>query len=221
MFQEQGLEALTLLKDLIDGGYAYQVVVEDGDRSDFGQGKVLFIFDSLDGLSYYSAATEEETSVEPEFEWSIAPFPHEAAKPIVGMYSPTLCVFKTMPQKQLASWLFIRWFTEPEQVAQWAIAADHFPVRRSAVETERMKAYFEENPLYEKAFGFLSAPLPQGSGQGSGHRLERARMEPAIAGWQGIRDALCRAIVDVASGQVSPKKAIYEAVEAAEGIMAD
>ncbi|HIP96119.1 MAG TPA: ABC transporter substrate-binding protein [Anaerolineae bacterium] len=205
MFQEQGLEALTLLKDLIDGGYAYQAVAEDGDRLDFSRGKVLFIFDSLDGLLYYSAAVEEGTITEPEFEWSIAPFPHEALKPIVGMYGPALCVFKTTPQKQLAGWLFIRWFTEPEQAARWAIVANHFPVRQSAVETETMKAYFEENPLYEEALGFL----------------EYARMEPAIAGWQGIRDALYKAIVGVAGGQISPEEAIYEAVEEAEGILGE
>jgi multiple sugar transport system substrate-binding protein len=204
-FQEQGLEALTLLKDLIDNGYAYQAVVEDGDRSDFRQGKVLFIFDSLSGLSYYSAAIEEGASAEPEFEWSIAPFPHEVAKPIVGMYGPTLCVFKTTPQKQLASWLFIKWFTEPEQAARWAIAVGHFPVRKSAVETETLKAYLERNPLYEQALGFL----------------EYARTEPAIAGWQGIQDALCKAIVGVASGQVSSEEALYEAVEEAEGILAE
>jgi ABC-type glycerol-3-phosphate transport system substrate-binding protein len=204
LFQEQGLEALTLLKDLIDSGYAYQAVVEDADRLDFSQGKVLFIFDSLDGLRYYSAAIEEGT-IKPEFEWAIAPFPHEAAKPIVGMYGPTLCVFKTTPQKQLAGWLFIKWLTEPEQAAQWAIAANHFPVRKSAIETEMMKAYFEENPLYEEAFGFL----------------EYAKMEPAIAGWQGIRDALYKAIAGVASGQISPEEAIYEAVVQAEGILVE
>jgi multiple sugar transport system substrate-binding protein len=205
MFQEQGLEALALLENLIDSGYAYQAVVEDGDRLDFAQGKVLFIFDSLDGLRYYSVATEEGIIVEPEFEWSIAPFPHEAAKPIVGMYGPTLGVFKNTPQKQLAGWLFIKWFTEPEQVTRWAIAADHFPVRKSAIETETMKAYSEENPLYEEAFGFL----------------EYARMEPAIADWQGIHDALYKAIVDVASGRMSPEEAIYEAVGQAEGILAE
>ena len=205
MFQEQGLEALTLLKDLMDSGYAYQAVVEDGDQLDFGQGKVLFIFDSWDGLLPHSAAVEEGTIIEPEFEWSIAPFPHEAAKPIVGMYGPTLCVFKTTPQKQLAGWLFIKWLTEPEQAARWAIAADHFPVRKSAIEKERMKAYFEENPLYEEAFGFL----------------EYGRMEPAIAGWQGIQDALYKAMLGVASGQMSPEEAIYEAVEEAEGVLVE
>jgi len=214
MFQEQGLEALTLLKDLIDSGYAYQAVEEDGDRSDFSQGKALFIFDSLDGLRSDSAAIEEGTIVEPEFEWSIAPFPHSppvnggtrgVAKPIVSMYGPTLCVFKTTPQKQLAGWLFIKWLTEPEQAARWAIAANHFPVRNSAIETETVKAYFEENPLYEEAFGFL----------------EYARMEPAIAGWQGIHDALQEAMVGVASSQVSPEEAIYEAIEEAEGILVE
>jgi ABC-type glycerol-3-phosphate transport system substrate-binding protein len=205
MFQEQGLEALTLLKDLIDSGYAYQAIEEDGDRADFSQGKVLFIFDSLEGLPHYLATIEEGPTVESEFKWSIAPFPHEAAKPIVGMYGPTFCVFKTTPQKQLAGWLFIKWFTEPEQAARWAIAAKHFPVHKSAIETETMKAYFEENPLYEEAFGLL----------------EYAMMEPAIAGWRGIQDVLNKAIVGVASGQISPEEAIYEAVEGAEGILAE
>jgi ABC-type glycerol-3-phosphate transport system substrate-binding protein len=205
MFQEQGLEALALLEDLMDSGYAYQAVVEDGDRLDFSQGKVLFIFDSLDGLRYYSVATEEGTIVGPEFEWSIGPLPHEAAKPVVGMYGPTLCVFKTTPQKQLAGWLFTKWLAEPEQAARWAMAADHFPVQKSAIEAETMKAYFEENPLYEEAFGFL----------------EYARMEPAIAGWQGIRDVLYRAVVGVASGQMSPGEAMYRAVEEAEGILVE
>ncbi len=68
-----------------------------------------------------------------------------------------------------------------------------------------MKAYFEENPLYEEAFGFL----------------EYARMEPAIAGWQGIHDALYKAIMGVASGHMSPEEAIYGAVEEAEGILAE
>jgi ABC-type glycerol-3-phosphate transport system substrate-binding protein len=69
MFQEQGLEALAFLEDLIDGGYAYQAVIEDGDRLDFAQGKVLFIFDSVDGLRYYSMTTEEGTIVKPEFKF--------------------------------------------------------------------------------------------------------------------------------------------------------
>ncbi len=206
MFQEQGLEALTFLKDLIDSGYAYQAIEENGDRMDFGQGKVLFIFDSLDGLLYYHAAAVEEGTVrEPEFEWSIAPFPHEVAKPIVGMYGPTLCVFKTTPQKQLAGWLFIKWFTEPEQAARWAVTANYFPVRKSAIETETIKAHFAENPLYEKAFSFL----------------EYARMEPAIVGWQEIRDALHKAIVSVASGQASSEEAMYEVVEQVEGILTE
>lgn len=194
-FQEQGLEALTLLRDLVDGGYAYQAFVEDGDRSDFGQGKVLFIFASVKG-----------GTARPEFEWSIAPFPHEeTAKPVVGMYGPTLCLFKTTPQKQLAGWLLIKWLTEPEQAARWAIAGSYFPVRRSAVETEAMKAYFKENPLYKRAFGFL----------------EYARMEPAIAGWQEIRDALRGAIADVASGRMSPQEAMDETVKEADRILAE
>jgi len=121
------------------------------------------------------------------------------------MYGPSITVFQTTPEKQLASWLFLKWFTEPEQTARWAITTGYFPVRRSAAQSEEMLAHFSENPLYAKAFSFLPY----------------AKTEPTIAGWQAVRDALEEAIVAVITGEQTPEAAIESSLAAAEEAIAE
>jgi multiple sugar transport system substrate-binding protein/sn-glycerol 3-phosphate transport system substrate-binding protein len=199
VFREEGEEALAFLQDLVENGYAYQIAERYGDQTDFANEKALFTFGSTAGLPYYAAA------IEGRFDWSIAPLPHETDEPIVDMYGPSITVFQTTPEKQLASWLFLKWFTEPEQTARWAITTGYFPVRRSAAQSERMLEHFSENPLYAKAFSFLPY----------------AKTEPTIAGWQAVRDALEEAIVGVITGEQSPEAACDDAVAAAEEAIAE
>ncbi|MBS3783394.1 MAG: ABC transporter substrate-binding protein [Anaerolineae bacterium] len=199
VFGEEGQEALAFLQDLVEEGYAYQIAERYGDQTDFANEKALFTFGSTAGLPYYDAA------VEGRFDWSIAPLPHETEEPIVDMYGPSITVFQTTPEKQLASWLFLKWFTEPEQTARWAITTGYFPVRRSAAQSEEMLAHFSENPLYAKAFSFLPY----------------AKTEPTIAGWQAVRDALEEAIVAVITGEQTPEAAIESSLAAAEEAIAE
>ena len=202
--EEPGLEALKFIKKLVDEGLAYQIAERYGDQTDFANQKVIFTFGSTAGLPYYAKAIKDEATGKFRFNWSIAPMPHNTPDPVVDMYGPSICVFKTTPEKQLASWLFIKWFTEPEQTARWAIGTNYFPVRKSAAESEGMKEYFKENPLYEKAFSFLPY----------------AKTEPSIAGWQAVRDALGNAMVAVISGEKAPEEALQEAVAEAEKVIA-
>jgi len=136
--EEPGIETLRFIKKLVDEGLAYQIAERYGDQTDFAQEKVLFTFGSTAGLPYYAKAITDEATGKFRFEWSIAPMPHETPEPVVDMYGPSICVFKTTPEKQLASWLFLKWFTAPEQTARWAIATGYFPVRKSAAESEVM-----------------------------------------------------------------------------------
>ena len=134
----------------------------------------------------------------------MAPFPHDTPEPVVDVYGPSVTIFKTTPERELAAWLFVRWFTEKDQTARWAMDSNYFPVRRSAAESEAMQAYFNKNPLYKKAFDFL----PYG------------RTEPTIAGWQSVRDALGNAIVAVISGEQTPQEALDAAAAAAQEALA-
>ncbi|MEL6181523.1 MAG: ABC transporter substrate-binding protein, partial [Myxococcota bacterium] len=42
-----------------------------------------------------------------------------------------------------AAWTFIRWMSEPDQTAYWARETGYMPVRRSAVESAEMKAFYD------------------------------------------------------------------------------
>jgi len=49
-----GVETLAFLKELIDGGYAYQIAERYGDQTDFANEKALFAIGSTAGLPYYA-----------------------------------------------------------------------------------------------------------------------------------------------------------------------
>ena len=50
-----------------------------------------------------------------------------------GVYSRSLWIMSSRPKKeQDAAWTFIKWFTEPEQQAEWFAGSGYLPVRNSA-----------------------------------------------------------------------------------------
>ncbi len=56
-------------------------------------------------------------------------------------------IFKDVPvEQQEGAWEFIKYFTSPENTAEWAIQTGYIPVRKSAVETEKFQKKLEENP---------------------------------------------------------------------------
>ncbi|HIQ02376.1 MAG TPA: extracellular solute-binding protein, partial [Anaerolineales bacterium] len=175
-----GLEALMFLQELFNEGCAILETERYGDQADFGAGKVLFTISSTSGLPYYRSAVAEGAG----FNWSIAPIPTSLDAPKVNIYGASLSIFRTTPEKQLAAWLFIKWFTEPEQQARWARASNYFPVRASAADL--LGDYFAENPQYEKAFSFLGYDIA---------------IEPGVAGYDECRDAIGDMMGAVASGE--------------------
>jgi multiple sugar transport system substrate-binding protein len=59
----------------------------------------------------------------------------------------------TTPEQELAAWLFVKWFTEPEQNARWAKISGYFPPRISAADA--MADYMEANPVYAQGFELM------------------------------------------------------------------
>ena len=87
------------------------------------------------------------------------------------------------PAKQLAAWLFLKWFTEPEQQARWVEASGYFPARKGAA--EHLQAYFAEHPRYERAFAWLDA----------------GRGEPGVRGYTRVRRLIAEAMTAVIEGE--------------------
>ncbi len=55
------------------------------------------------------------------------------------------------PEQQEAAFKFVSWATAPEQTAWWSQTTGYMPVRKSAVESESMQAFFAENPNFKTA----------------------------------------------------------------------
>jgi sn-glycerol 3-phosphate transport system substrate-binding protein len=65
------------------------------------------------------------------------------------------------PEKQEAAFKFIAFATSPEITTFWSQATGYMPVRKSAVESEEMQAFFEENPNFRTAVEQLPLTQPQ------------------------------------------------------------
>ena len=68
-------------------------------------------------------------------------------------FGASVAVCRTTPEKQVAAWLFVKWFTETTRQARWVEASGYFPVRRSTA--RELEGYFARNPRYRIAFELL------------------------------------------------------------------
>jgi multiple sugar transport system substrate-binding protein/sn-glycerol 3-phosphate transport system substrate-binding protein len=175
----EGVEAMTLIQRMFEEGIAYQPAERYGDQTDVSSNLAAFALGSTAGLKYWVSAFETNA---PDSEWGISPAPHSIAEPVVDIYGPSVCVFNTTPERQLASWLFIKWFTEKEQTAEWAKDSSYFPVRKSAA--AEMTDFFASNPLYAQAWSWV----------------QYGRTEPNVPGWQEVRGIIGDAMTEIING---------------------
>jgi multiple sugar transport system substrate-binding protein/sn-glycerol 3-phosphate transport system substrate-binding protein len=147
------VETMEYIKELYDDGCAVLIAERYGDQTDFGNYKALFTIGSSSGLPYYASAVE--SGEQGEFQWGVAPLPYMDGgdEPVMNLYGASVTVPKTTPEQELAAWLFVKWFTEPEQNVRWARISNYFPVRYSAADL--MGDYFADNPTYKQAFDLL------------------------------------------------------------------
>jgi ABC-type glycerol-3-phosphate transport system substrate-binding protein len=174
-----GLETLAFLRGLLDDGCATAETIRRGAEADFGAGAVLFAVDSSDRFARYRSAVAEKGG----FVWSVAPLPTTLEAPRMPVSCDQVSVFRTTPERQLASWLFIEWFVRTQQQANWARASGYLPVRTSTAAL--LQDYFFQYPLTAKAFGFLSGDVVT---------------PPAVPGYSVCLGVLERMVLDVANG---------------------
>ena len=196
------VESMTYLQDLFAEGCATIVAEAYGDQTDFGNGTLLFTVGSSSGLPFYQSAVEEGANVS----WSVAPLPHTSDEPVMNVYGASVSMPKTTPEEELATWLFVKYYTSPEVQALWAEASNYFPVRKSVA--NNMSDYFAANPTYQTAFDLL----------------QYAKTEPPVPGYDFVRDMIeaeMAAIVDGADVQATLDDATAEANEILADQMAD
>jgi multiple sugar transport system substrate-binding protein len=175
---------MTLMKRLYDGGFAKKNAKQYDYQNEFGNSLALFSISSTSGINFYDAVVKASKA---PFDWSVAAVPQAFAggRPALDLYGASVSVPKSSPEKQLAAWLFIKWFSEPKQQAKWVEVSGYFPVRKSA--EPLIAEYLTKNVKYAAAWKLLnSADL---------------RSEPPYAGYDLVRDKMLAAYNAILDGK--------------------
>lgn len=173
------VQAMTFLQGLSKQGCASIVTERYGDQTDFGAGTTLFTIGSSSGMPYYKSAVDEGA----KFAWSVAALPHITPDPVMDIYGASVSI-PTGHSKEanLASWIFIEYYTSPTVQAQWAKASEYFPVRKSVA--AELSDYFDTHPAYKTAFDLL----PYGAS------------EPPVPGYDFVRDEIASDMAAIMDG---------------------
>ena len=67
----------------------------------------------------------------------------------IMVYGSSFVMLNSTPEKQLASWLFMRWMLESEQQREWVEVTGLFPLRTSLL--ENLRDYARSHPQWVAA----------------------------------------------------------------------
>jgi len=95
---------------------------------------------------------------------------------------PAWIVLRSTPEKQLAAWLFARWFATTGQTLAWAIDTGQLPLRKSAA--ARLVQQSADDLHYTAALELL--PF--------GHA------DPLVPYWPDVAEAMTRSVLSVTTG---------------------
>ena len=194
------IAAMEFLQDLFESGCARIPSEDYGDQTDFGNGTLLFTVSSSSGLPYYKSAVEAGAG----HAWSVAALPTSTGTIKQNVYGASVGIPKSTPERELAAWIFLKFYTRPDIQAQWAKFSMYFPTRASVA--DEMTAFFLANQPYKTAFDLL----------------EYGAFEPPVPGYDFIRDEIeltMAALVGDPTLDVATELATLNDV--ANGILAD
>jgi ABC-type glycerol-3-phosphate transport system substrate-binding protein len=191
---DEGVRTLTTLRDTAKSG-CFLPSGEDSIR-DFARGKVAMIFAQTTQLPEILKAVEARGG----FRWNVSPVPYGRRDPTLTISGPAWVMLKSTPSRQLAAWLFIRWFAETPQAVRWSQLTGLLPLRRSA--GAGLGNEFVTNAGLKVAFDLLSV----------------ARAQPDVPQWGAIAELLVHAVISSVDGN-DPEQLLNEAAQAADNLL--
>ena len=145
--------AAMYINELRDAGCTYET--ESYANPEQGQRLALVTTSSTSGLKYYIPAFEEagnEADV-----WGFLPFVGPDGGLGTDAYTQTVGVLKSTPEQELASWLFIKFLTTPENQAAWIEASGYLPTQYSV--EPMLVDYIAAVPQYQSTMAIAELGL--------------------------------------------------------------
>lgn len=196
----ESIEALELIMDMIDDGYA-RTAGEDGYFSGpFARGESALYIGSSAGLPHVEPVAEENG-----IEWSTAELPTYNEEELTLFVGNDLGVFSSASEEEKEGAIaFMAFLLKPENTAKWAINTGYVPVTESGINTEEYQEFLEENPRA------VAATL----------ELEYGISSPTFVGYAEYRNKLLDVLEEVLINDLDVKEGLKqindEAVELIE-----
>lgn len=188
---DAAVQAWTFIQSLFADGCARLVTENYGDQTDFGNGTLLFTVGSSSGLPYYGDAVAADGT---PFKWSVAAIPHTTPDPVQNVYGASISIPKSTPERELAAWLFVKYYTSADVNAEWAKASGYFPVKQSVA--SQFQDIFDADPAYKTAFDLLKF----------------GKFEPPVPGYDFVRKNVVEPVMsNIVDDPTADVKALLDA----------
>ncbi|MDQ0415777.1 extracellular solute-binding protein [Mesobacillus stamsii] len=141
---EQALELITIIKNLVDTGAA--VIAQDTEQEFTNERAAMEI-----GTT--ARSTTKIDLIENKFDWAIDLIPQgDESNKSTALWGGNHVMFKSTPEEELASWVFMKYFASPEAQSIYAAKTGYFPAVKSAQDTDLLSQDYSANPQKRQAF---------------------------------------------------------------------
>ena len=147
-------EMFQYLRQLYDGSCAW-TSRNPTPYEYFATRQALFYTGWLQDIPLQSKTNQR---LESEDEWTVIPFPNQAQKPPVITSGTSLAILAASPEEQLASWLFIKWLVQPENLAELIKVDGGWPGSIAAVDL--LDDYRNQNPQWSQSLAWIPIAEP-------------------------------------------------------------
>jgi len=180
----EALTSLKLLKQMKDGGTA--VIVMDTEQ-EFTNQRVAF------EIGTTARTASKVDLIGTKFNWGITLVPQgKADLKVTEMYGGNQVLFKSNPKKQLATWLFMRYFAGTDAQAIYGQKTGYFPATTSSQNTDLLKKDYTDHPQKAQAFKEV---------------FPFAKIQDPNPARNAIGDMLDATINDMLTGKLTPEDA--------------
>jgi ABC-type glycerol-3-phosphate transport system substrate-binding protein len=128
-------------------------------------------------------------------DWTMLPFIGPDGKKVVASQIQSGVIFKTTPEQQLASWLFLKYLTSPEIQAEWVQYSSKYPTRKDSL--EYLEEYRIKNPNWAKGLDLLKF----------------ARAQPVDPSWDIVLQAAGDAFAEILSSDLPNPEDVLQVLD--------
>ncbi len=197
-----GIEAGEFYRSSITDGWA---VVADDVTADFGNGLSAAMINSTGSMQGLL-----ETA---QFELGTAFLPKMREFGCCTGGAGMVILSSSSPEKQEAAFRFVSFASSPEITTYWAQSTGYMPVRKSALTSPEMQAFYQERPTFKTAVDQLALTKPQDACAvllPNGELITAKGMERIMINDENVKPVLD----DVAAELAAESEPIVEAINA-------